>query len=87
MNRGDLLYFAQKGPISDITGSLIPEETWPETNEFYIWSEGVKQSVEFVVESKDKIDLYVERNRYHRLGHRMKDVGRGVSGSGWSQPF
>jgi hypothetical protein len=47
---------------------LIPEDPGLETNEFYIWSEGVKQPVEFVAYSPEKMDLYVERNRYHKTG-------------------
>lgn len=67
VNRGGRLYIIQKGHVSDITVPLIPEEDMLEENRFYIWTEGVRQPVEFVVKSKDRIDLYIERNRYHKV--------------------
>lgn len=67
VSRGGLLYLVQKGYVSDVAVPLIPEEDNLEGDRFYILSEGVRQPVEFVVESKDLIDLYVERNRYHKL--------------------
>lgn len=67
VSKAGLLYLVQKDPLSNITAPLIPEDDWLETGGFYIWSEGVKQPVEFVTESPEKIDLYVERNRYHKV--------------------
>ncbi|MFB0558847.1 MAG: serine hydrolase [Candidatus Bathyarchaeia archaeon] len=67
VNRGGRLYIIQKGHVSDITVPLIPEEDMLDENRFYIWTEGVRQPVEFVVKSKDRIDLYIERNRYHKV--------------------
>lgn len=67
VNRGGRLHIIQKGHVSDITVPLIPEEDMLEENRFYIWTEGVRQPVEFVVKSKDRIDLYIERNRYHKV--------------------
>lgn len=65
--KGGMLYLVQKGYISEVTVPLIPEDPYMESNKFYILSHGVKQPVEFVIESPDKIDLYVERNRYHKV--------------------
>ena len=68
VNRGGLLYLVQKGNVSDLVAPLIPEDDMLGTNRFYTWSDGVRQPVEFVVESGDRVDLYVERNRYHKRG-------------------
>ena len=37
------------------------------SDRYNIWNEGVRQPVEFVVTSPGKIDLYVERNRLHKV--------------------
>jgi CubicO group peptidase (beta-lactamase class C family) len=68
VSRGGLLFLVQKGFVSDIATPLIPEDDLLESNRFHTWSEGVRQPVEFVVESEDKVDFYVERNRYHKVG-------------------
>ena len=67
VNRGGRLYVVQKGQTSDVTIPLIPEDDMLSGNRFYVWTEGVRQPVEFAVESKDKIDMYIERNRYHKV--------------------
>ena len=68
VNRGGLLYFEQTDLESGSASvPLIPESDRLESNRFYIWSEGARQPVEFVVHSPDKIDLYVERNCYHKV--------------------
>jgi len=68
LNKGGLLYFEQTELESgSVLIPLIPESDGLESNRFYIWSEGTRQPVEFEVHSADKIDLYVERNRYHKI--------------------
>ncbi len=67
VKRGGLLYLVQKGMISDVTVPLIPDEDTLASDRYYIWNEGVRQPVEFVVTSLDEIDLYVERNRLHKV--------------------
>lgn len=68
VSRGGLLYLVQKGLVSDVATPLIPEDDLLEGNSFHTWSEGVRQPVEFVARSEDEVDLYVERNRYHKVG-------------------
>ncbi|RJS90401.1 serine hydrolase [Candidatus Bathyarchaeota archaeon] len=67
VKHGGLLYLERGGWFSEMRVPLIPEREDMENYEFYIYSEGVKQPVEFVVESPEKIDLYIERNRYHKV--------------------
>lgn len=67
VSKGGMLYLVQKGYISEITVPLIPEDPYMESNKFYILSHGVKQPVEFVIEEPGKIDLFIERNRYHKV--------------------
>ena len=68
VNRGGLLHLIQRSPLGDVTVPLIPEDDGLESNRFYVWSMGVRQPVEFVVDAPDRIDMYVERNRYHKVG-------------------
>ena len=67
VNRGGLLFLERRDWFMEASIPLIPERDDLETYRFYILSEGVRQPVEFVVESPEKIDLYVERNRYHKI--------------------
>ena len=67
VKKGGQLYLVQKGMISDITVPLIPEDDTLSTDRFYVWNEGLRQPVEFVLTSPEKIDLYIERNRLHKV--------------------
>ncbi|MCX8168640.1 MAG: serine hydrolase [Candidatus Methanomethylicia archaeon] len=67
VSRGGMLYLIQKGILGTITIPLIPEDPLMESNKFYIYSNGIKQLVEFVVYSDGRIDLYIERDRYHKI--------------------
>ena len=67
VNRGGLLYLQQGGQSEDSGVPLIPEDDRLESNKFYILSGGLRQPIEFVLHSPEKIDLYVERNRYHKV--------------------
>jgi CubicO group peptidase (beta-lactamase class C family) len=67
VNREGLLYLEQSTPFSDRCVPLIPEANRLEHYNFYILSDGIKQPVEFVVNSLEKIDLYIERYRYHKV--------------------
>lgn len=66
VSKGGLLYLVQKGFDADTATPLIPENDMLESDRFYILSEGVRQPVEFAI-GPEKIDLYVERNRYHKV--------------------
>ncbi len=64
--KGGLLYLEQKDEFQDTVVPLIPEDDIMANDRFYIWSEGARQPVEFQ-ETPDGLDLYVERNRYHKV--------------------
>ena len=64
--KNGLLHLEQKNPLTDTCVPMIPEDDFLESNRYYIWSEGIKQPIEFVVQSSGKIDLYVERYIYHK---------------------
>jgi hypothetical protein len=46
---------------------LIPENDRLENLRFYIPAAGIRMPAEFVVDSSGKIDLYIERNRFHKI--------------------
>jgi CubicO group peptidase (beta-lactamase class C family) len=46
---------------------LIPENDKLENLRFYVPLSGAKMQAEFVVDSTEKVDLYIERNRFHKI--------------------
>ncbi|MFX0068915.1 MAG: serine hydrolase [Candidatus Hodarchaeota archaeon] len=67
VKRGPLLYLEPKDKSLQISAPLIPETKRMEDFRFYIISEiGEKRRVEFEVNSSGKIDLYLERYRFHK---------------------
>ena len=68
LKKGAMLYLEAKFGGTEISYPLIPETDKIENYNFFaIVGPGKKQLVEFVVESPDEIDLYLERNRFHKL--------------------
>ncbi|MCX8169421.1 MAG: serine hydrolase [Candidatus Methanomethylicia archaeon] len=67
VNRGGILYLEQKDEFTDMSIPLIPEKDNLEDLTFYIWSNGVRQPIEFTISKDGKIDLYIERNRLHKV--------------------
>ncbi len=65
--KAGLLYLEQKDEFQDVVVPLIPEDDTMECSRFYILSEGVRQPVIFE-RTSDGFDLFVERNRYHKIG-------------------
>ncbi|MBU7026032.1 MAG: serine hydrolase [Theionarchaea archaeon] len=66
MKKGELLYAEIKEKFIEMEAPLIPETENMETFTFYIQGPGVRTPVEFVVDSSG-IDLYIERNRFHKM--------------------
>jgi CubicO group peptidase (beta-lactamase class C family) len=66
LNRSGALYLEQKDPFTDAILPLIPDDQSPITTKYYTLVEGLRQPVEFVVHSEDRIDLFWERYRYHK---------------------
>jgi hypothetical protein len=68
VKKGALLFLESKIGGMETSYPLIPETDKVENFNFWVYvGPGKKQHIEFVVESPDKIDLYMERNRFHKL--------------------
>ncbi len=68
VRKGPLLYLESKERFGEMSAPLIPESERIEDYRFYIYSGvGVKTPVEFVVDSKGRVDLYIERWRLHKV--------------------
>jgi len=67
VSRGGMLYLIQKGVFGSITMPLIPEDDLMESNRFYVYSNGVRMPVEFVIYSDGRVDMYIERDRFHKV--------------------
>jgi hypothetical protein len=65
VSRGGMLYLIQKGVFGSVTMPLIPEDDLMESNRFYVYSNGVRMPVEFVIYSDGRVDMYIERDRFH----------------------
>lgn len=64
--KAGLLYLEQKDVFQESIVPLIPEDDAVASYRFYIFTEGERQPVEFQP-TPDGFDLYVERNRYHKV--------------------
>jgi len=67
VEKGGMLYIEQRDELTDISMPLIPDRDDLEDLKFHIWSNGVRQPVEFKIRENGKIDLYIERNVLHKL--------------------
>jgi CubicO group peptidase (beta-lactamase class C family) len=70
VKRGGYLYFESKEKYWLAMGGwpLIPEDEKLENLKFYIPSApALREPLEFVVDSSGKVDLYYERNRFHKI--------------------
>ena len=66
--KGSLLYVDSEMWGTKTSYPLIPETDKIEEYKFYTISGPSKRTpVEFVVDSSDKIDLYIDRNRFHKI--------------------
>jgi len=71
VKKGAMLYVEIKYGSNEISYPLIPETDKIDDFRFYaIVAPGKKQPVEFKVESQDRIDMYIERNRFHKITGR-----------------
>jgi CubicO group peptidase (beta-lactamase class C family) len=69
VKKGSLLYLEVKEKYMETSDPLIPETENIENFKFYIINPtGDKMPAEFTVDPSGKIDLYVERNRFHKVG-------------------
>jgi CubicO group peptidase (beta-lactamase class C family) len=67
VRKGGILFVESKGKLSEQSLALIPESDRLESLKFYLLAGGMRMPAEFVVDSSGKIDLYIERNRFHKV--------------------
>jgi hypothetical protein len=67
VRKGGILFGEVKEKLVGQSFALIPEDDRLESLKFYIPAGGMRMSSEFVVDSSGKIDLYIERNRFHKV--------------------
>jgi CubicO group peptidase (beta-lactamase class C family) len=68
VKKAGLLYLEVKEKWMEASEPLIPETEKLENLKFYmVTPTGDKMPVEFTVDSSGKVDLYVERNRFHKV--------------------
>jgi hypothetical protein len=65
--KGGILFGEVKDKLSGYDFALIPEDDRLESLKFYMLSGGIRMPVEFAVDSSGKIDLYIGRNRFHKV--------------------
>jgi len=70
VKKAGLLYLETKENWMEASEPLIPETEKIENLKFYmVTPTGDKMPVEFTIDSTGKIDLYVERNRFHKVAN------------------
>jgi hypothetical protein len=63
-----MLYLESKEKFFEISAPLIPEKDDIENLKFYIPEPGgTRLPVEFEVDPKGEINMYIERNRFHKV--------------------
>jgi CubicO group peptidase (beta-lactamase class C family) len=67
VRKGGLLFMEVKEKLGEQSIPLIPESDKLETLKFYTPTEGTRTPVEFIVNDSGKVDLYVERYRFHKI--------------------
>jgi CubicO group peptidase (beta-lactamase class C family) len=68
VRKGPMLYLEEKTKYVESSLPLIPEDERLESLRFYVYSGvGTKMPVEFTVDSKGRIDMYMERWRLHKI--------------------
>ncbi len=65
-SKAGMLYLEQKDDFQEMVVPLIPEDAAMANHRFYILTDGVRQPAVFEP-TPDGFDLYVERNRYHKV--------------------
>lgn len=65
--KGGILMAEVKEKVEGGSFPLIPESDKLESLRFYVPSSGTRMQAEFVVDSSGKVDLYMERNRFHKI--------------------
>jgi CubicO group peptidase (beta-lactamase class C family) len=67
VRKGGLLFIEVKEKLAEQSLALIPESDRLENLKFYVPMAGTRMPAEFVVDASGKVDLYLERNRFHKV--------------------
>lgn len=67
VRKGGVLFMESNEKLFEQSLALIPESDRLESLKFYILEGGIRMPAEFVIDSLGKIDLYIERNRFHKV--------------------
>ena len=67
VRKGGLLFIESNEKGAEFNFALIPESDKLENLKFYIPWAGARMAAEFIVEASGKVDLYIERNRFHKI--------------------
>jgi CubicO group peptidase (beta-lactamase class C family) len=67
VRKNGVLFMEVKEKLGEQSVPLIPESDRLETLKFYTPMMGMRTPVEFVVDDSGKVDLYVERYRFHKI--------------------
>jgi len=65
--KGGLLFIESKEKLAEQSVALIPESDKLENLRFYVPLAGSRMPAEFVVDALGRVDLYLERNRFHKI--------------------
>jgi len=66
VRKGGLLFVEVKEKLAEQSLALIPESDKLENLKFYVPMAGTRMAAEFVVDASGKVDLYIERYRFHK---------------------
>jgi CubicO group peptidase (beta-lactamase class C family) len=66
-SKGGILFVESKEKLVEQCFALIPESDKLENLRFYILAGGTRMPVEFTIDSSGKVDLFIERNRFHKI--------------------
>lgn len=67
VRKGGLLFIEVKEKLAEQSLALIPESDKLESFRFYVPMSGTRTPAEFVVDTSGKVDLYIERYRFHKV--------------------
>ena len=67
VEKSGLLFLESNEKGDEFSFPLIPENEKLENLKFYTPIVGGRMAAEFVVETSGKVDLYFERNRFHKI--------------------
>jgi CubicO group peptidase (beta-lactamase class C family) len=67
VRKGGLLFVESNEKGAEFSFAMIPESDKLESLKFHIPWAGARMPAEFSVEASGKVDLYIERNRFHKI--------------------